>query len=195
MHCTKPAFVADRGGAARGVQEPQPERQPAAVAGALLAHCAGVYAVAGLLVLLLWPQRRARACPPRLEEVPGMQLPAYSLSRHQALALLRAVERQGRGAGAVPTGGAGHPPAAGSPAVSRWLVCPQHSPAPAGAGGASRCPCRSIHGQSMLPALPAALQLAKTAQAGLLAAFCCPRRRTLPWSCCTARHAAAAALI
>ena len=39
----------------------------------------------------------------------------------------------------------------------------------------------SIHGQSMLPALPAALQLGKDRAGGLLAAFCCPTPPDPAW--------------
>ena len=47
--------------------------------------------------------------------------------------------------------------------------------------GVHLVPCRSIHGQSMLPALPAALQLGKDRAGGLLAAFCCPTPPDPAW--------------
>ena len=47
--------------------------------------------------------------------------------------------------------------------------------------GVHLVPCRSIHGQSMLPALPAALQLGKGRAGGLLAAFCCPTPPDPAW--------------
>ena len=47
--------------------------------------------------------------------------------------------------------------------------------------GVHLVPCRSIHGQSILPALPAALQLGKDRAGGLLAAFCCPTPPDPAW--------------
>ena len=47
--------------------------------------------------------------------------------------------------------------------------------------GVRLVPCRSIHGQSVLPAVPAALRHGSAHLTGLLAAFCCPTPPDPAW--------------
>ena len=143
--------------------------------GRLLASCAGVYGA--LRVLLYCFGRSGAASVPAVLELAGVQLPVQAF--HD-------------------TGFAVQEPLSGRavvlvqyPAVRRrlpqtlqsyldgWFV---HSAAPPPPElGVRLVPCRSIHGQSVLPAVPAALRRGNARVTGLLAAFCCPAPPDPAW--------------
>ena len=144
--------------------------------GRLLASCAGVYAV--LRALLYCFGRSGAPSVPATLEVAGVQLPVQAF-HDTGFALQEPLSGKAVVLGAVPGGAA--PPAAGSPAISRLAGLPTAPAPPPPELGVHLVPCRSIHGQSMLPALPAALQLGKDRAGGLLAAFCCPTPPDPAW--------------
>ena len=123
--------------------------------GRLLASCAGVYAV--LRALLYCFGRSGAPSVPATLEVAGVQLPVQAF--HD-------------------TGFALQEPLSGKAVVLVQYPAVRHRLAQA---ARHLVPCRSIHGQSMLPALPAALQLGKDRAGGLLAAFCCPTPPDPAW--------------
>ena len=136
--------------------------------GRLLASCAGVYAV--LRALLYCFGRSGTPSVPATLEVAGVQLPVQAF-HDTGFALQeplsgKAVVRH-------------RLPQAARQYLDGWFA---HSTAPPPPElGVHLVPCRSIHGQSMLPALPAALQLGKDRASGLLAAFCCPTPPDPAW--------------
>lgn len=162
------------GGAARRA-EPQPERQPAAVTGAAAASCAGVYAV--LRALLYCFGRSGAPSVPATLEVAGVQLPVQAF-HDTGFALQEPLS--GKAVVLVQYPAVRHRlPQAARQYLDGWFA---HSTAPPPPElGVHLVPCRSIHGQSMLPALPAALQLGKDRAGGLLAAFCCPTPPDPAW--------------
>ena len=143
--------------------------------GRLLASCAGVYAV--LRALLYCFGRSGTASVPVVLELAGAQLPVqafhdtgFSLQeplsgRAVVLVQYPAVRRR-------------LPPELQC-YLDGWFA---HSTAPPPPElGVRLVPCRSIHGQSVLPAVPAALRHGSAHLTGLLAAFCCPTPPDPAW--------------
>ena len=134
----------------------------------------GVCRTAGPAVLL-WPQRRAQRAATL--EVAGVQLPVQAF-HDTGFALQEPLS--GKAVVLVQYPAVRHRlPQAARQYLDGWFA---HSTAPPPPElGVHLVPCRSIHGQSMLPALPAALQLGKDRAGGLLAAFCCPTPPDPAW--------------
>ena len=143
--------------------------------GRLLASCAGVYAV--LRALLYCFGRSGAPSVPATLEVAGVQLPVQAF-HDTGFALQEPLS--GKAVVLVQYPAVRHRlPQAARQYLDGWFA---HSTAPPPPElGVHLVPCRSIHGQSMLPALPAALQLGKDRAGGLLAAFCCPTPPDPAW--------------
>lgn len=143
--------------------------------GRLLASCAGVYAV--LRALLYCFGRSGAPSVPAMLEVAGVQLPVQAF-HDTGFALQEPLS--GKAVVLVQYPAVRHRlPQAARQYLDGWFA---HSTAPPPPElGVHLVPCRSIHGQSMLPALPAALQLGKDRAGGLLAAFCCPTPPDPAW--------------
>ena len=143
--------------------------------GRLLASCAGVYAV--LRALLYCFGRSGAPSVPAMLEVAGVQLPVQAF-HDTGFALQEPLS--GKAVVLLQYPAVRHRlPQAARQYLDGWFA---HSTAPPPPElGVHLVPCRSIHGQSMLPALPAALQLGKDRAGGLLAAFCCPTPPDPAW--------------
>lgn len=141
----------------------------------VLASCAGVYAV--LRALLYCFGRSGAPSVPATLEVAGVQLPVQAF-HDTGFALQEPLS--GKAVVLVQYPAVRHRlPQAARQYLDGWFA---HSTAPPPPElGVHLVPCRSIHGQSMLPALPAALQLGKDRAGGLLAAFCCPTPPDPAW--------------
>ena len=168
--------------------------------GRLLASCAGVYAV--LRALLYCFGRSGAPSVPATLEVAGVQLPVQAFHdtgfalqeplSGKAVVLVQypAVRHRLPQAARQPLSGCGvvlvrfaAVEARLPPALRTYLkeTFSGSGILPPPELGVHLVPCRSIHGQSMLPALPAALQLGKDRAGGLLAAFCCPTPPDPAW--------------
>ena len=143
--------------------------------GQLLLCCAGVYGLLrGLLAVFGRPQR---GCFAAVLQIAGATVPVQAY--HDTGFTLQD-PLAGRRVVLVQYPAVRHRlPQAARQYLDGWFA---HSTAPPPPElGVHLVPCRSIHGQSMLPALPAALQLGKDRAGGLLAAFCCPTPPDPAW--------------
>lgn len=143
--------------------------------GRLLASCAGVYAV--LRALLYCFGRSGAPSVPATLEVAGVQLPVQAF-HDTGFALQEPVS--GKAVVLVQYPGGCGTACRRQPGSISMAGLPQHSPAPAGAGGASGA--LPQHPRPEHAACPArALQLGKNRAGGLLAAFCCPTPPDPAW--------------
>ena len=144
--------------------------------GRLLASCAGVYAV--LRGLLYCFGRSGTASVPAVLEVAGAKLPVQAF-HDTGFALQEPLSGRAVVLVQYPAVRQSLPPVL-QMYLDSWFAHGTAPPPPE--LGVCLVPCRSIHGQSVLPAVPAALCVGKARASGLLAAFCSPQPPDPAWT-------------